>query len=109
MSVYIYSTLSNNQLYKLDDDREILIAGRANVANKNLITPKGVMTAVDDDIYQQLVKVRVFEAHKRNGFITVSTAKADPEEVAKDMQAKDASAQATEEDIAEKTTAKVKK
>lgn len=107
--IYIYSTLSNNQLYKLEDGTEVLVAGRANVANKNLITPKGVVTRVEEDIYEQLKKVRVFAAHARNGFISVSTAKADPEEVAKDMEAKDASAQATEADLSKKTTAKVKK
>lgn len=109
-NVYVYSTLSNNQEYVLENGTKVLIAGRANVANKNLITPKGVVTIIDEDTLNQLQQVKVFAAHSRNGFISCDSRKEDPEDHAKkNMEAADKSAQATKESLAKnKKAAKVK-
>lgn len=108
--VYVYSTLSNHQKYALDNGTEVLIAGRANVANKNLITPKGVVTVIDEDTLNLLQSNKVFAAHSRNGFISCDSRKEDPEEHAKkNMEAADKSAQATKASLAKSNkAAKVK-
>lgn len=110
MKIYVYSTLSCDQLYKLADGREVLISGRANVANKNLITPKGVVTEVDENVVEALKNNKIFAAHVRNNFLKIEVVKTDPEKVAKDMTAADKSAQATEDSLSKtKGSAKVKK
>lgn len=107
--MYIYSTLSNNQSYSIDGGKEVLIAGRANVANKNLITVRGVVTSVTDDELNQLRKNMVFKAHLDNGFLEIGSVKTDPEKVAENMKPKDAAAQETEETLSKKSSSRVKK
>lgn len=108
MTVNIFSTLSNDQSYTFykkeggstNVERSIFIAGKANVANKHLITPSGMATSVSDEDYADLQNNEVFNLHVKNGFLSVSKVKADPEKVAKGMTSKDESAPKTEKDFA---------
>lgn len=106
---FIYSTLSASVRYAASEPGGadvpvptdgILIVGGTNVANKNLITPRGaVITEVDADQLERLRNDDVFKLHQANGYITVSDKKEDGEKVASaDMQGRDASAPLTPED-----------
>jgi len=97
-NIYIYSTLSNDQLYALKDGRSVLIAGKANVADKRLITPRGKATAITEDEFALLQENIVFAAHSRNGFVSAAHHKEDAEKFAeKHLEAADKSAQDTPE------------
>lgn len=107
MSAYVFSTLANDQLYRNYvageggvnlDKATVHIKGGTGVANDRLVTPLGVMTEVSDEQLEQLEQNHGFQMHKKNGFITVQKKKADPEKVAGDMNAKDASAPLTPSD-----------
>jgi hypothetical protein len=91
---YVYSTLSNDNRYG-----EVLISGKANVANKNLITPLGVMTRITSAQLEECDSFPVFQLHKENGFITVEKYKEDPDLVASDMTGRDNSAPETPETL----------
>lgn len=96
--IYIYSTLSNDQRYQLKDGRSVLVAGKANVANKQLITPKGMATAISEDEFNLLQENIVFKAHSNNGFVSASHDKQDAEAFAsRNLEASDKSAQDTPE------------
>ena len=107
---YVYSTLTADQQYTLypkdldfkkipKPERTFFIAGGANVINKNLITPRGAATLVSADDLKVLETIQAFRDHKKDGFITVDTAKADADLVAKNMTARDKSAQLEEKDF----------
>lgn len=91
---YVYSTLSNDNNYG-----GVLIRGKANVANKNIITPLGVATKVDGSQLEVLKASHVFNLHQENGFITVEKFKEDADKVASDMTGRDASAPETPETL----------
>ncbi|MBP3933130.1 MAG: hypothetical protein J6D44_04575 [Pseudomonas sp.] len=91
---YVYSTLSNDNNYG-----GVFIAGKANVANKNIVTPLGMATKVDDSALSVLESSHVFRLHKENGFITVEKYKEDADLVASDMTGRDASAPETPETL----------
>lgn len=108
MPIYVYSTLSNDQRYTSYSHRDgaapqvdnsIFIAGKANVANKHLITPRGMVTEVTAEQLQALRRDLVFQQHVKNGFITISNAKADPEKIASGMTGRDESAPLVEQDF----------
>lgn len=94
--------------------RSVLIRGGANVAQKNLITPLGVVTEINDEEYALLEGKegkegnQVFKKHKEAGFIKVEKKKSSVEKVVKDMTGKDKSAQYKKEDFKQFTEAKVK-
>ena len=105
---FIYSTLTADQKYTAWTTpekggipavrRQVLIRGGTNVANKFLVTPRGVCTEVSEEDYGLLQQDHTFLLHKKNGFITVREEKVDPEvAVAADMEQKDASAPLTPE------------
>lgn len=95
--IYIYSTLSNDQRYQLKDGRSVLIAGKANVANKQLVTPKGMVTAVTEDDFNLLQENIVFAAHSKNGFLSADHERRDPEAFAeRNLEPADKSAQDTQ-------------
>lgn len=101
--IYIYSTLSNDQNYSIgDDDNTVLIAGKANVSNKNFLTPRGMSTTISEGTFEQLQRNIIFQAHSKNGFVTASVKKMDVDEVAADMEQKDNSAQGTVESMKKK-------
>lgn len=108
MTIYVYSTLSNDQRYTTYNGvsggapqpaRSIFIAGKANVANKNFITPLGVATEVTAEELAELRRNEVFKVHEQNGHLSVSQAKVDPDKVAASMQGRDASAPLVEQDF----------
>lgn len=97
--MYIYSTISADVDYAVDDDKVIRIAGKANVANRNIITPRGMVTQVTDEQVAALKKNHVFKIHLDNGFLTIEKSKAEPEKVAANMTGRDKSAPDTTEDM----------
>lgn len=98
MTLYIYSTLSNDQNYAVNDG-VVSITGQANIMTKQMFTPRGRVTEITDEQYAQLKNNHVFKLHKENGFITVESRKEDPEKVATNMEASDASAPDTPESL----------
>lgn len=108
-SVYIYSTLSQSTAYTLYKERTpgsipqaikaVTLNAGANVIDKALVTPYGVVTQVSAEDYELLKENRSFKTHVAGGFLKVSKSKTDPEKVAKDMTPKDKSAQPTTEDL----------
>lgn len=105
---YIYSTLSCPQRYtKYTDavaggvpreERAVLVQGGANVANKNLITPRGVVTEVTDEELVLLRQNPLFVTHETNGYVAVEERKADVEKVVTNMEARSPDAPLTPED-----------
>lgn len=114
---YIASTLATAVQYtgwsKSDDSANIpqveisvTIAGGAGVANKRIVTPRGVVTPVDEAQMQMLSEHEVFKRHKERGFVQILDSKpADADEVAADMTGRDTSAPLVEEDFANKDEA----
>lgn len=82
----------------------VLIKGGAGVANRKhaladgVLTPDGVLTAVNDDQLSFLMKDEVFKTHLKNGHVKVLEKKPEPNKVAKDMES-DGSAPLTEADM----------
>ncbi|MDR0805951.1 MAG: hypothetical protein LBN41_04275 [Enterobacteriaceae bacterium] len=99
MKLYIYSTLSNDQLYATQSG-DVFIAGKVNITNKHFLTPRGVVTEVTPEQYAQLKKNHVFKLHMQNGYILVDQHKVDPEKAATDMNSRDESAPDTPESLA---------
>lgn len=106
---YVYSTLSNDQNFTLWEPAKdgsphievgsVFIAGKANVADKNFYTPKGILTIVSESQMELLKKSDAFNGHVKNGFISVERKKEEADIVALDMQPKDRSAQFTADDF----------
>jgi len=78
--------------------RSVTIKGGANVANKLLVTPRGVVTPVTDDEMDFLLGDAQFQAHEKAGFIQFDSRKADPEEIARGMNGNDKSRPLTDAD-----------
>lgn len=106
---YIYSTLAQNTSYAfykpLVDksdlnviEREIVIKGGAGVADKNFITPNGVVTRITDEEYELLKTNPVYQLHVKNGFIIAQKSNSDIDSVVKKMQPRDRSAPIRPED-----------
>jgi len=114
--VYIYSTLTADNSYalwqppvkgdtvrrmKLDEKGNAIrlnVRGGANVSNKHFVTPKGVLTVADKDLYEAVKNDACFQAHCDGGFIKVEQKEAKTEKVTKDMTKKDKSAPKTKAD-----------
>lgn len=105
--VYIYSTLSASQKYTTYKEgpgglpvpvSSVFVQGGANVADRRLITPKGVVTKVTAEQFEMLKRDAVFAIHLENGYITTSTSKEDADVVAEDLTARDGSAPTIESD-----------
>lgn len=102
-SVFIYSTLSANNIYadwvpggadlpKIE--KQVLIKGGSNVADKRLITPRGVVTEVSADDFAWLKDNYAFKFHMDQGHIAVADKLEDPEKVvvSEGLEARDTSA-----------------
>lgn len=101
VKIYVYSTLTADQMYANYGSSangvpvltsKIAIQGGANLMGKNLITPHGVVTPVSAEDLAELRKNEVFKLHLANGFLKISEAKADADDVAADMETRDQSA-----------------
>ncbi len=75
---YVLSRLANATAYNVYTrspsgvnivTRRILIAGGADVTNKNFIMPEGVVTKVTDEELSILTNNKVFQEHLKNGYI----------------------------------------
>jgi hypothetical protein len=121
MTIYVYSTLTNDQLYcqyapkssthnnlSPHIEHQVFIAGQANITTKHFITPLGAVTEVSAEDLAVLRNNEVFQLHEKNGFITVSEKKEDADKVASGMTGRDESAPLTEEDIPDVKSGKVK-
>jgi hypothetical protein len=114
-SKFIYSTLSGNQRYvkfALDPKGQrlprevasVLVRGGANVADRNFITPKGIVTQVTEDEYALLKENSLFQLHVKNGFITVDDAKVDIDKMVAELNGRDQSAPLIEADFENTST-----
>lgn len=100
--IYVYSTSTAGVDYTMWELNPggvpvkagvVRINGGANLADKNLVTPQGVVTKISEDEYEMLKKNHVFQIHLKNGFLKVSSAKSDANKVAAtDMEGRDGSA-----------------
>ena len=100
------STISANQEYRGYNEGKVktvkwkvVIKGGANLAGKNLITPKGVLTTVTDEEMGLLETDPLCKRHVDRGCITVKKKKIDVEDVVKNMEKKDNSAPKVAEDF----------
>lgn len=118
--VYVYSTASCDNSYAIYEPLKngdsihkvkkvngkplkMLIKGGSNVADKNLVTPYGVVTEVESDLFEALEQNSAFQRHIKNGYIAVSKTRKEKEKVvAKDMEKKDKSAPKTDDDFKQK-------
>lgn len=105
---YIYSTMTTGVRYVEyshgNNDMPVVesfvdIAGGANVPDKHLVTPSGVVTKVTSEQLALLERNELFKRHRENGFIIVDTVKVDPEVKASDMEQRDDSSPLTPEDF----------
>lgn len=108
MKYFVFSTLSTSMIYQEwlpgggdlpIAGRKVLIRGGAGVANKHIITPKGVMTEVTEGEVGILKNDKVFQLHERNGFVRVESKAYEVERVVPDMEAQDESAPLTPADF----------
>lgn len=107
MPLFVYSTLTNDQKYTMWETSpnglptpkaQVLIKGGANLANKQLITPRGVRTMITEQELEVLKQIHDFQVHMKNGFVVVSKEELDPVKVVADgMKQKDDSAPVTPE------------
>ena len=127
--VYIFSTLTNDQVYanyklpvgsrqqrlvaeKINSKNGIFIEGGANlrkIADRSIVTPKGVMTKVSQDEYKYLCRCAGFVDHFEGGYIAIEAKEHKATDVAKNMKAKDKSAQKTKGDFKDGEAPKVGK
>ncbi len=105
---YVYSTLTSDTKYRVwiessNDlptfEHFILIKGGTGLANKDLITPYGVVTEVSDQDLALLEADETFQRHVEGGFIHVDRIKSDPEKIAADMAARDGSSPLVPQDF----------
>lgn len=111
---YVYSTMTAgndyvcwehspaNELPEYRKENTVSIAGGHGVANKNLITPLGVMTPITAAQHELLQSNEVFKVHQKAGFITVQKRSVDPEKVAADLETRDKSAPLVPQDFEKK-------
>lgn len=99
----VYSTMStdvNYTFYSKPDETSgvvtatnmIVIAGKANVADKRFITPRGAVTPLSDESLAMLMGNPVFMQHLKNGFVAVEKRGADIDKVVSDLVPRDESA-----------------
>jgi hypothetical protein len=70
-------------------ERSVLIKGGAGINKKNVQTPLGVHTAVEDEDMEWLKDDFSFKQLIKNGYISVRKQKVDPEVAAADMVTRD--------------------
>ena len=108
---YVYSTLANDVNYtkwhpidnndQLRIDRQVLIKGGANVADKRLITPLGVVTEVTEEDLKLLLENQVFKQHKEAGHVTVERNRHEVEVIVADMKSRETSSPLVPQDYAD--------
>jgi hypothetical protein len=106
---YIYSTLTSSQRYQTYTPSEngipsaerpsILIQGGTNVADKNFVTPRGVVTKVTADQVKELQQNKLFQTHVKNGYITIEDKEVEKDKVAADLTQRSPDAPLVPEDF----------
>lgn len=106
---YVYSTMTDDvgyASYVNDGHKElstiekiVYIKGGTNVADKNFVTPQGVVTPVTDEDLELLEKNPVFQVHLKGGFVKVEKKKVNIDKIVKDMNLKDKSRPITKADF----------
>ena len=77
----------------------IHVEGGTGVANRNTITPHGVVTAISDEQAEALEHIELFRIHRKNGFVQILDENPGaPERVAGDMNPGDPGAPLTPSD-----------
>lgn len=106
--MYIYSTLSNSQMISQFNvveggipkrGKSVIINGGSNVANKNLVTPRGVVTELSDADYALVKDDKSFKRWVERGYITVDSKNIAVEKVVADMDGRDESAPLVPQDF----------
>lgn len=104
---YVYSTLAADTGYAVyvktnsdlpEVEKIIYIKGKAGVADKHFVTPRGIANQVTDEELAVLEQNPVFKLHKENGYIVVEAKQYDVEKVVADMKGRDVSAPLVPED-----------
>lgn len=107
---YVLSKLANNQIYTKFAKgqnglnlivKQVAIKGGADVTNKNLVTPQGIVTEVSSDDLEVLKENKDFQRHLDKGLVNYFAAKPNIEKKAELMQ-KDNSRQLTKDDYKKK-------
>lgn len=78
----------------------VVIKGGANLADKNLFTPRGVVTAITDKDWEMLCTDRKFAEMVEAGFMTILRDESDKDAAIAGLEPKDRSAPKTEADFA---------
>jgi hypothetical protein len=113
--LYVYSTLTADNRYvnhrrasndlpqpvTVDGMEGVLIKGGTGIADKRLVTPRGVATEVTEAQAEYLRENPVFKLHEGNGFVVIDSAKVDPEAVASGMAVDEGSAPLQDGDFGE--------
>ncbi len=103
---YVLSKLANATCYNVYAKspsgvnivtKRILIAGGADVTDKNLIMPEGVVTKIDNDELAILQENKVFQNHLEKGYVRYYKTKPDVDKEAVKLS-KDNSKQLTDDD-----------
>lgn len=107
--MYIYTTASADMRFHLFEEKKkgqvarikksVVIIGKANVATRAFITPKGMVTEVSDSDFKLLEKNKLYQKCVKSGHISSDDKKLDPEVVAKDMEEKDGGAPIVPKDL----------
>jgi hypothetical protein len=116
---YIYSTLTGSQRYQTYTKQangvssaerpSILIQGGTNVADKNFVTPRGVVTKVTDAQLKELKANKMFQTHLKNGFIKIEEKAGDTDKVVADLTQRDGAAPLVDGDFKDTKTPETNK
>lgn len=110
---YVYSTFTNPVAYVEYEEpseaskirgyniivKKVVIKGGHGLATKQLVTPRGVVTQVNESDMDFLLQNKLFQQHVKAEFIAYDKKRIDPEKKAKNMADKDGSAPLTPEDF----------
>ncbi|MDR2093021.1 MAG: hypothetical protein LBP58_06880 [Azoarcus sp.] len=105
---YVYSTLTAPQEYagwgKGNNDiprirKAVRINGGANLATKQLITPRGAVTEVSEEDAEFLRQHPVFKIHAKNGFVLIENRNQYEERTLASLEQRDPSSPDTPDDI----------
>lgn len=106
--VFVYSTITADVSYVEYKDgppgglpiegRKVTIKGGAGLANKHVITPKGVVTVITTDELAFLMNDDNFKLHLAAGFVQYESQQYDLDAVVADMNHEDGSRPLTEAD-----------